>query len=262
MATTTNYSFPTPDDTALVKDGASAIRSLGTAVDTQMFTNAGAAINKTIVDAKGDLIAATAADTVARLAIGANATVLTADSTEATGMKWATPAGGAVTFTLLNSGGTALSGSSTVTVSGLSGYDILKVLVVGARVGVDSGLNFRINTDSTSKYNQVGQQLASLNSYDISQFTLTSQAPDASTLATGLYFGDANRTGSGVFTIEAANSTAGVKPFNLFFGTGAHAYAERYWSNGFYSGTSVVSSISVLGSANFNAGTVYVYGGK
>ena len=34
MATTTNYSWTTPDDTALVKDGAAAIRSLGTAIDT------------------------------------------------------------------------------------------------------------------------------------------------------------------------------------------------------------------------------------
>ena len=34
MATTTNYSWTTPDDTALVKDGASAIRSLGTSIDT------------------------------------------------------------------------------------------------------------------------------------------------------------------------------------------------------------------------------------
>ena len=34
MATTTNYGWTTPDDTALVKDGASAIRTLGTSVDT------------------------------------------------------------------------------------------------------------------------------------------------------------------------------------------------------------------------------------
>lgn len=46
-------------------------------------------IQPSIVDAKGDLIAATAADSVSRLAVGANGTVLTADSAEATGLKWA-----------------------------------------------------------------------------------------------------------------------------------------------------------------------------
>ena len=34
MATTTNYGWETPDDTDLVKDGASAIRTLGSSVDT------------------------------------------------------------------------------------------------------------------------------------------------------------------------------------------------------------------------------------
>ncbi len=51
-------------------------------------------IQPTIVDAKGDLITAVAADTPARIAVGANNTVLTADSSTATGLKWATPAGG------------------------------------------------------------------------------------------------------------------------------------------------------------------------
>jgi hypothetical protein len=57
---------------------------------------ANGAIAKSIVDAKGDLVAATASDTVSRLAVGANGTVLTADSAEATGLKWATPSGGKV----------------------------------------------------------------------------------------------------------------------------------------------------------------------
>jgi hypothetical protein len=50
------------------------------------------AIQNAIVDAKGDLIGATAADTPARLAVGTNGQVLTADSTAATGLAWATPA--------------------------------------------------------------------------------------------------------------------------------------------------------------------------
>jgi hypothetical protein len=58
------------------------------------YITSSSAINPTIVDAKGDIIAATAADTVARLAVGANDTVLTADSTAATGLKWAAAGGG------------------------------------------------------------------------------------------------------------------------------------------------------------------------
>jgi hypothetical protein len=48
-------------------------------------------IQPTIVDAKGDIIAATAADSVTRLAVGTNNQVLTADSATATGLKWAAP---------------------------------------------------------------------------------------------------------------------------------------------------------------------------
>jgi hypothetical protein len=53
----------------------------------------------TAIDAKGDLVPGTGADTFARLAVGANNTVLTADSAEATGLKWAAPAGGLTLIT-------------------------------------------------------------------------------------------------------------------------------------------------------------------
>ena len=45
------------------------------------------------IDAKGDLLAGTADNTISRLGVGANGTVLTADSAEATGLKWATAGG-------------------------------------------------------------------------------------------------------------------------------------------------------------------------
>jgi hypothetical protein len=114
MATTTNFGWETPDDTDLVKDGAAAIRTLGQSIDTSMAdleggttgqvlskasnadmdftwvtTDDANAIQNSIVDAKGDLISATAADTPARLAVGTNGQILTADSTAATGLKWA-----------------------------------------------------------------------------------------------------------------------------------------------------------------------------
>jgi len=47
-----------------------------------------------ILDAKGDLITATAADTPARLAVGTNGQTLVADSSTSTGLKWATPSSG------------------------------------------------------------------------------------------------------------------------------------------------------------------------
>jgi len=52
-------------------------------------------ISQDIFDAKGDLVAATAADSASRLAVGANGYVLTADTAEATGLKWALAAAGA-----------------------------------------------------------------------------------------------------------------------------------------------------------------------
>jgi hypothetical protein len=70
----------------------------------------------TAIDAKGDLIAGTAADTFDRLAVGTNGQTLVADSTASTGLKWATPASGSA-LTLITPTSTANSGG-TVTTSG------------------------------------------------------------------------------------------------------------------------------------------------
>ena len=118
MATVTpNFNWPVPTSTDLVKDGATAIEALGDSIDASLVDLKGGttgqvlsktsatdmdftwvtsddanAIQNTIVDAKGDLIAASAADTPARLAVGNNGETLVADSAATTGLRYsATP---------------------------------------------------------------------------------------------------------------------------------------------------------------------------
>ena len=80
--------------------------------DIETFVNsAPGLVQDSLVDAKGDLLAASADNTITRLGVGANTYVLTADSGEATGVKWAVPAAGTVTSVtgtspIVSSGGT------------------------------------------------------------------------------------------------------------------------------------------------------------
>jgi hypothetical protein len=85
MATTTNYGWTTPDDTALVKDGAAALRSLGTSVDT---TTKNLNPSTTLGDIE---YRSSTANTNTRLGIGSTGNVLTVAGGVPT---WAAPAGG------------------------------------------------------------------------------------------------------------------------------------------------------------------------
>jgi hypothetical protein len=174
MSTVTpNFNWPVPTSTDLVRDGATAIEALGDSIDASLVDLKGGttgqvlsktsgtdmdftwvtsddanAIQNTIVDAKGDLIAATAADTPARLAVGTNGQVLTADSTAATGLAWATSSSGGMT--VLATG--TLSGGQ-VNLTSISGsYNEIVLVILGFNSSVDSNCAIRFNNNSSSTY--------------------------------------------------------------------------------------------------------------
>lgn len=122
-------------------------------------TTANAAVAKSIVDAKGDLIAATAADTVSRLAVGANGTVLTADSAEATGMKWATPGGGGGLVFLDRQTFSAVS-SYSLTSKFSATYDNYKIVLKITGTSANTAIFGRMRsstTDNTSSNYRSGR---------------------------------------------------------------------------------------------------------
>jgi hypothetical protein len=137
---TTNFGWVMPTTTDLVTDLPADFNVFGQAVDTSLAQLKGGttgqvlsktsatdmaftwvaqddsnAIQNAIVDAKGDLIGATAADTPARLAVGTNGQVLTADSTAGTGLKWATPAAGGKVLQVVSATTATQTANSTAT---------------------------------------------------------------------------------------------------------------------------------------------------
>jgi len=216
----------------------------------------------TAIDAKGDLIAGTGADTFDRLAVGTNGQALLADSTTSTGLKWGSVASNK-SFSLINSGGTALTGAQTVTYSGLSGYDTYLITIEGASsASASSSIGVRFNGDTAGNYGGFGVQFISNSAYSTGNMSGQWWLSE-SMVYIGIMSGTASSTVGGAVYVTGANSSGAYK---ITQSTGAGTVSGSnsnygYIMNGFWNSASTISSISVFSSSgNFDAGTLRIYG--
>jgi len=252
MATTTNYAWETPDDTDLVKDGAAAIRTLGSSIDTTTK-----ALNPSTTLGDIEYRSATA-NTNTRLALGTAGQILTVNS-GATAPEWATSAANA-NWSLLNAGGTALTAATTITVSGISGKDQIMVIVNNASASSSSQYRITFNSDSGAKYSYLGINNSGQAAWAADNFG------DEGTLAdTKIQFGMQAATGAGRvngYLLLTGCNTSGVKMFHMATGanTSGSNTQRQYVMGGLFNDTATISSVSITSSiGNFDAGRIYVY---
>lgn len=145
MATTTNYGWETADDTDLVKDGALAMRTLGSAIDTTVK-----ALNPETT--LGDLAyRSSTANTKTRLGIGSTGDVLTVSGGVPT---WAAPSGGGG-MTLISE--QTASSSSGIDFNSISG-SYKQLFLVWSGIGHSasgSSFSIRLNNSSSTVYRNV-----------------------------------------------------------------------------------------------------------
>ena len=244
MATTTNYGWTTPDDTALVKDGASAIRSLGTSVDT---TTKNLNPSTTLGDIE---YRSSTANTNTRLGIGSSGQVLTVSGGVPA---WSAIAAGGMT--LLST--TTLSGVGT-TVSVAAGYNSIVGIVFGMTNATGNG-RFLIapNTDGNLvQLSGVARYPSTSNLYGVSNGYID--------LTIGYDILRTNANNSFQFEIHNYASSTAYK--NI---TGCGVYVNNDAANqstnlaGGYSSTSAVTSLVFSNNGGaFSTGTVLLYGVK
>jgi hypothetical protein len=163
MATTTNYGWTTPDDTSLVKDGASAIRTLGSSVDTTTK-------NLNPETTLGDIAyRSSTANVKTRLGLGTAGQVLTVNS-GANAPEWATSASGGMT--LIST--TSLSGALVTLSSIPQTYKNLFLLIYGVTNATgNSYFGCRLNNSSSANYygdgvsNNVVDQITSFTHFSL-----------------------------------------------------------------------------------------------
>jgi len=246
MATTTNYGWTTPDDTALVKDGASAIRTLGTSIDTTVKALSPGTTS-------GDLDYYTSATAKARLAKGTAGQVLTMNS-GATAPEWATSSSGGMT--LIST--TTLTGATVSLTSIPATYNDLRIVIKNFIPATDNKyMLMRFNSDATASRHsdQSGSDGASAQTF--------------SRTDVGLGQRNDNGVGNGLITIEVLDykntstwKMSRAETLTTDPTTTANFGYQRLL--GFYNQTSAISSIDFLieSGGNFTSGTVLLYGVK
>jgi len=246
MATTTNYGWTTPDDTALVKDGASAIRTLGSSVDTTTK-----ALNPSTT--LGDIeYRSSTANTNTRLGIGTTGQVL---SVVGGVPSWATPTNAGLT--LIST--TTLSGA-TVTLSSIpQGYTNLQLIIEGY-TGNTSNSFIRIAPNTVTN-------LASnveIEGYEPGGYSTTYDNFETYVYPNRLRSSlRTNANNISATTFFNYSSTTGFKPF-AFNGYLIGTDSKKYWSSGggvFASTTAITSLVIQYGGTNtFAGGTVKLFG--
>jgi len=245
MATTTNYSWTTPDDTDLVKDGASAIRTLGSSADTTVK-------NLNPGTTAGDIDYYTSGTAKARIAIGTAGQVLQVNS-GATAPEWAAPASGGG-MTLINTGGTTLTGAS-VSIQSIPGtYNELVVYLLNAKPATNAAFPAMIyNNDGTAKY-RYAYDNADDQSFGLSDLKLTDGATN-----------DDQRSIICVRIPQYASTTSWKFNINqAIYGASNNSTVTYRRSWGAYNqyGNAITRLDFYNNTGNWSAGTVYVYGVK
>jgi hypothetical protein len=193
---------------------------------------------------KGDVY--TYSTTDARLAVGANDTVLTADSSTATGVKWAAVAGGGMTQLATGS----LSGTSTSITSIPSGYRDLQ-LVIGNMVSTAGNFDFTFNSDTSANYG------FNILKGGTTQYAAQSNFfPDQSTST------NASFPTSIILKIFEYTSTSNYLKNFAFYGGRSNATNQFTSAFGVWSNSSALTSIQIRNSSSFTSGTYTLYGVK
>ena len=212
------------------------------------------AISKGQYNAKGALLSATAASTPGVLAVGANDTVLTADSTEATGLKWATPAAGGMT--LIST--TTFAADATVTLSSIPAtYKDLKLVFRNLKPSNNMQYVFMRFNGATAGYTTSNSSTVYGldNSKAFGADSLHMSSSNNSTTAEGL---------TNINIYDYTNSTTWKLASVNSIGNGSTATDGQY-SNFLiaYNGTSAISSITIFRpSGTITSGTMLLYGVK